>query len=147
MTKFDLYLKDLLEIPRSVFEEPSFSYSDTLAQTCFQLQTPIYINEFLDTIMSDSSPICFIWLTTFHRMILVQNIIHPIKCSACNRNHFLGFRYKCQKCRNYQLCQDCFWRGRVSASHRNTHQMKEYTSYVIYLLFSLSFSLYHTIFY
>ena len=63
-------------------------------------------------------------------MILVQSVIHPVTCSACQRHNFIGFRYKCQKCRNYQLCQDCFWRGRTSGSHQSIHQMKEYTSYV-----------------
>lgn len=42
----------------------------------------------------------------------------------------MGFRYRCQQCHNYQLCQDCFWRGHASGSHSNQHQMKEYTSWV-----------------
>ena len=48
----------------------------------------------------------------------------------------LGFRYKCQRCHNYLLCQDCFWRGRVSGSHTNQHEMKEYSNYVRRLVFS-----------
>lgn len=56
-------------------------------------------------------------------------MIHRVKCSACQRTSFSGFRYKCQQChdRTYQLCQDCFWRGRVSDQHLPTHEMKEYT--------------------
>jgi len=56
-------------------------------------------------------------------------VIHRVKCSACQRASFSGFRYKCQQChdRTYQLCQDCFWRGRVSDQHLPTHEMKEYT--------------------
>ncbi|KHJ85873.1 zinc finger, ZZ type, partial [Oesophagostomum dentatum] len=42
---------------------------------------------------------------------------------------FTGFRYKCQRCSNYQLCQNCFWRGRTSQNHSNEHEMKEYSSY------------------
>lgn len=42
----------------------------------------------------------------------------------------MGFRYRCQQCHNYQLCQDCFWRGHAGGSHSNQHQMKEYTSWV-----------------
>jgi hypothetical protein len=42
----------------------------------------------------------------------------------------MGFRYKCQRCYNYHLCQDCFWRGRTSGNHSNEHEMKEYSSYV-----------------
>jgi hypothetical protein len=79
--------------------------------------------------LSDLGPACFIWLNIFHRFTIVQNVTHPVTCSVCARTHFNGFRYKCQKCRKYQLCQDCFWRGRVTRPHQLTHQMKEYTSY------------------
>jgi hypothetical protein len=74
-------------------------------------------------------PACFIWLNIFHRFTIVQSVIHPVTCSVCQRVNFNGFRYKCQKCRKYQMCQDCFWRGRLSHSHQLNHQMKEYTSY------------------
>ena len=91
--------------------------------------------------MSDVGPACFIWLNVFHRFTVVQSVTHPVTCNVCQRTNFNGFRYKCQKCRKYQLCQDCFWRGRVSHSHQLTHQMKEYTSYVGIFLFCLTFSL------
>lgn len=95
------------------------------------------IEDFLSVALSDVGPPCFIWLNIFHRFINVQSIVHPVTCSACERTNFIGFRYKCQKCRKYQLCQDCFWRGRISHSHQLTHQMKEYTSYVCLLLLIL----------
>lgn len=127
--KFELYLKELLQLPTSVFEEPSFGYNDSVSRGCFDLASPVSINDFLDVALSDLGPACFIWLNIFHRFTVVQNVTHPVACSVCSRTHFNGFRYKCQKCRKYQLCQDCFWRGRVSRPHQLTHQMKEYTSY------------------
>jgi len=57
-------------------------------------------------------------------------VFHPVQCDGCHRESFTGFRYRCQRCHNYQLCQDCFWRGRTSAHHSPDHQMKEYLSYV-----------------
>ena len=42
----------------------------------------------------------------------------------------MGFRYCCQQCHSYQLCQDCFWRGHANRSHSNQHQMKEHSSWV-----------------
>ena len=33
--KFDLCLRDLLQLPTSVYEEPSFGYKGTLAKACF----------------------------------------------------------------------------------------------------------------
>ncbi|KAI5617036.1 dystrobrevin beta isoform 1, partial [Silurus asotus] len=41
----------------------------------------------------------------------------------------VGFRYRCQQCFNYQLCQTCFWRGHASGNHSNQHQMKEHSSW------------------
>jgi predicted transcriptional regulator len=35
MHKFDLYLRELLVLPKAVFEEPSFGYNDTMARSCF----------------------------------------------------------------------------------------------------------------
>jgi hypothetical protein len=61
-------------------------------------------------------------------------VVHPMACDACQREGFSGFRYRCQKCHSYQLCQDCFWRGRVSGPHTNEHEVKEYTTYVSYLI-------------
>jgi hypothetical protein len=40
-----------------------------------------------------------------------------------------------RRCYNYQLCQDCFWRGRTSGNHSNDHDMKEYTTYVSQVLY------------
>ena len=57
-------------------------------------------------------------------------VLHPVLCEGCHRQSFTGFRYKCQRCFNYNLCQDCFWRGRTSANHHIDHQMKEHATYV-----------------
>lgn len=134
-----MYLKDLLTLPKSVFEEPSFGYNENnTSRTCFDPGMPVRLDDFLSVALSDAGPPCFIWLNIFHRFTIVQNITHPVTCSACERSHFNGFRYKCQKCRKYQLCQDCFWRGRTTHSHQLTHQMKEYTCYVSHVrLFNL----------
>lgn len=60
-------------------------------------------------------------------------VIHRVQCSACHRPSFSGFRYKCLQCQtsHYQLCQDCFWRGRTSDQHLSTHEMKEYTYFIL----------------
>lgn len=58
------------------------------------------------------------------------SVVHPIMCDACHKENFTGFRYRCQKCHSYQLCQDCFWRGKVSGTHNNDHETREYSSFV-----------------
>ncbi|XP_070556370.1 dystrobrevin beta-like isoform X5 [Ptychodera flava] len=130
--KFDAYLKEVLALPRAVFEGPSFGYNETAARSCFGYETAnqrITLNEFLDTMMSDPGPQCMMWLPLMHRMANVENVFHPVECAYCRSDHMMGFRYKCQCCYSYQLCQNCFWRGNVSGGHSSDHEMKEYSTY------------------
>lgn len=63
-------------------------------------------------------------------LLLTLSVYHPVSCSYCRGNGMTGFRYRCLRCRGYQLCQDCFWHGNASGSHNNQHQMKEHSSWV-----------------
>ncbi|KAF1383778.1 hypothetical protein PFLUV_G00135360 [Perca fluviatilis] len=128
-SQFDQFLKEVLKLPMAVFEGPSFGYTEQAARTCFTQQKKVSLNTFLDTLMSDPSPQCLVWLPLMHRLANVENVFHPVECSYCHTESMMGFRYRCQQCHNYQLCQDCFWRGHASGSHSNQHQMKEYTSW------------------
>ncbi|KFD70801.1 hypothetical protein M514_01246 [Trichuris suis] len=127
--KFSDYLKEVLALPCVVFEGPTFSYSESAPRQFFDSGSKISVSMFLDSLMADPCPPCLMWLPLFHRMASVEHVFHPVICDACGRDSFTGFRYKCQRCHNYQLCQECFWRGRVSGSHTNQHEMKEYSSY------------------
>ncbi|XP_075877664.1 dystrobrevin alpha isoform X6 [Nelusetta ayraudi] len=126
---FDQFLREVLKLPMAIFEGPSFSYTEQAARTCFAQQKKVSLNTFLDTLMSDPPPQCLVWLPLMHRLANVENVFHPVECSYCHTESMMGFRYRCQQCHNYQLCQDCFWRGHASGSHSNQHQMKEYTSW------------------
>ncbi|XP_051879066.1 dystrobrevin alpha isoform X1 [Pristis pectinata] len=127
--KFDQFLREVLKLPTSVFEGPSFGYTEQASRSCFSQQKKVTLNSFLDTLMSDPPPQCLVWLPLMHRLANVENVFHPVECSYCHSESMMGFRYRCQQCHNYQLCQDCFWRGHASGSHSNQHQMKEYTSW------------------
>ncbi|XP_077348769.1 dystrobrevin alpha isoform X10 [Lithobates pipiens] len=127
--KYDLFLREVLKLPTAVFEGPSFGYTEQSAKSCFSQQKKVTLNSFLDTLMSDPPPQCLVWLPLLHRLANVENVFHPVECSYCHNESMMGFRYRCQQCHNYQLCQDCFWRGHASGSHSNQHQMKEYTSW------------------
>ncbi|XP_068197840.1 dystrobrevin beta-like isoform X3 [Antennarius striatus] len=126
-SKFDSFLKEALKLPTAVHEGPSFGYAHTLARSCFPQQKRVMLNMFLDIIAEP--PQCLVWLPLMHRMANVEHVYHPISCSYCRGNGMTGFRYRCLRCRSYQLCQDCFWRGNVSGSHSNQHQMKEHSSW------------------
>uniref|UniRef100_A0A671UQ84 Dystrobrevin n=2 Tax=Sparus aurata TaxID=8175 RepID=A0A671UQ84_SPAAU len=127
--QFDQFLREVLKLPMAVFEGPSFGYTEQASRTCFAQQKKVSLNTFLDTLMSDPPPQCLVWLPLMHRLANVENVFHPVECSYCHTESMMGFRYRCQQCHNYQLCQDCFWRGHASGSHSNQHQMKEYTSW------------------
>ncbi|KAM6081655.1 dystrobrevin beta isoform 11-T12 [Chlamydotis macqueenii] len=128
-TKFDQFLKEVLKLPTAVFEGPSFGYTEHSVRTCFPQQRKIMLNMFLDTLMADPPPQCLVWLPLMHRLAHVENVFHPVECSYCRCESMMGFRYRCQQCHNYQLCQNCFWRGHASGPHSNQHQMKEHSSW------------------
>ncbi|XP_026114380.1 dystrobrevin alpha isoform X5 [Carassius auratus] len=128
-SQFDQFLREVLKLPMTVFEGPSFGYTEQSTRTCFPQEKKVSLNVFLDTLMSDPPPQCLVWLPLMHRLANVENVFHPVECSYCHSQSMMGFRYRCQQCDNYQLCQECFWRGHASGSHSNQHQMKEYMSW------------------
>ncbi|XP_066170651.1 dystrobrevin beta [Sylvia atricapilla] len=128
-SKFDQFLREVLKLPTAVFEGPSFGYTEHAARSCFPQQKKVMLNMFLDTLMADPPPQCLVWLPLMHRLAHVENVFHPVECSYCHCESMMGFRYRCQQCHNYQLCQNCFWRGHASGSHSNQHQMKEHSSW------------------
>ncbi|XP_062857882.1 dystrobrevin, beta a isoform X2 [Trichomycterus rosablanca] len=129
ISKFDLFLREVLKLPSAVCEGPSFGYSEHLGRSCFPQQKKVMLNAFLDTMMADPPPQCLVWLPLMHRIANVENVLHPVSCSYCRSESMLGFRYRCKQCFNYQLCQTCFWRGHASGNHSNQHQMKEHSSW------------------
>uniref|UniRef100_A0A672LC51 Dystrobrevin n=1 Tax=Sinocyclocheilus grahami TaxID=75366 RepID=A0A672LC51_SINGR len=128
-SQFDQFLREVLKLPMTVFEGPSFGYTEQSTRTCFPQEKKVSLNVFLDTFVSDPPPQCLVWLPLMHRLANVENVFHPVECSYCHSQSMMGFRYRCQQCDNYQLCQECFWRGHASGSHSNQHQMKEYMSW------------------
>ncbi|XP_076612852.1 dystrobrevin, beta a isoform X2 [Chaetodon auriga] len=126
-SKFDGFLREALKVPTVIHEGPSFGYTHTLARSCFPQQKRVMLNMFLD-IVADP-PQCLVWLPLMHRLANVEHVYHPVSCSYCRGNGMTGFRYRCLRCRGYQLCQNCFWRGNASGSHSNQHQMKEHSSW------------------
>ncbi|KAF3850153.1 hypothetical protein F7725_019872 [Dissostichus mawsoni] len=110
LSKFDSFLREALKLPTAAHEGPR-----------------VMLNMFLD-IVNDPPP-CLVWLPLLHRMANVEHVHHPVSCSYCRGNGMTGFRYRCLRCRGYQLCQNCFWHGNASSSHSNQHQMKEHSSW------------------
>ncbi|XP_055615348.1 dystrophin [Toxorhynchites rutilus septentrionalis] len=51
-------------------------------------------------------------------------VVHNMHCVAC-RMQIQGLRFKCQKCRSFSLCIDCFSQGYTSKGHNVGHKMYE----------------------
>ena len=48
------------------------------------------------------------------------HIIHQgIKCQNCNKTNIMGIRFKCLKCADFDVCQDC--ERYLSLFHDNSH--------------------------
>ena len=50
---------------------------------------------------------------------------------------FQGFRYRCLKCFNFDMCQTCFFAGKGGKykNHKMTHPMQEYCTTVTFSRF------------
>lgn len=123
------FLREILALPAAVYESPTFHYKDGLESEMFSLDSRVTVNDFISVLVNEPGPPTLVWLPLLQRLATVESIVHPIMCSVCHTENFSGFRYRCTRCNSYQLCQLCFWHGRVSLNHQNDHEVKEYTSY------------------
>ncbi|NXC92273.1 DTNB protein, partial [Cercotrichas coryphoeus] len=104
---------------------PSFGYTEHAVHTCFPQQVRGLQGNGMFRLDVSKNSLCKIWF--FFPPCL--QVFHPVECSYCHCESMMGFRYRCQQCHNYQLCQNCFWRGHASGTHSNQHQMKEHSSW------------------
>eukprot|EP00794_Sanderia_malayensis_P014963 gene14963-16505_t len=133
-SKFDEYLKEVLALPAAVGEEPSFTYNNDTWKEFFKpvgvLETKnTRMDQFLKSLMIEKTSGVLLWLHMLDKLTKTSAIQHDVKCKACGRKPFNGLRYKCLDCFNYQLCQDCFWRDKLSGSHLNSHDVREHNSW------------------
>lgn len=133
-SRFDAYLKELLHLPAAVGEEPNFGYNEDTMREFFKPrgildQNSTNLDQFLQSMMVEKTSGVLFWLHMLHKLIKASAVEHEIQCKACGRKPFNGLRYKCLNCYNYQLCQDCFWREKVSGSHTSEHDMREYSTW------------------
>ncbi|XP_014678692.1 PREDICTED: dystrophin, isoform E-like, partial [Priapulus caudatus] len=71
-------------------------------------------------------PQSMVWMPVLHRLAAAETAKHQAKCNICKAFPIVGFRYRCLKCFNFDMCQNCFFSGRKSKSHKITHQVQEY---------------------
>ena len=95
----------------------------------FEEGSKVTVNDFLEALMSDPGPQCILWLPVLHRIATAEHSVHHgISCGSCGDKEFRGLRYKSDRSAKYNLCQWCFWRGRIPSDHRDD-VFKEYNSF------------------
>lgn len=104
MVKFCAFLKSLLQLACTVNENQFYQYDEQVAKTIFHtaLLPSLDIKAFIRLFYSTNGPPPILsWFVVLHKMAQSEFVIHPTICSSCSLANFTGFRYKCQKCYNY----------------------------------------------
>ncbi|GFR03818.1 dystrophin, isoform D [Trichonephila clavata] len=127
--KLGLLLHDCVQIPRLLGEIAAFGGSniEPSVRSCFEKagnQKEIQASHFLTWLQQE--PQSLVWLPVLHRMAAAETAKHQAKCNICKQYPIVGFRYRCLKCFNFDLCQSCFFSGRKAKNHKLTHPMQEY---------------------
>uniref|UniRef100_A0A1I7XHA0 WW domain-containing protein n=1 Tax=Heterorhabditis bacteriophora TaxID=37862 RepID=A0A1I7XHA0_HETBA len=124
-----LLLYDLVHIPRLVGEAAAFGGSNVepSVRSCFEgvrLSPSISVTPFLEWLKQE--PQSIVWLPVMHRLATAEFAKHQAKCNVCKMFPIVGLRYRCLRCFNLDLCQNCFFSQRTAKRHKLKHPMQEY---------------------
>ncbi|XP_043502557.1 dystrophin-like isoform X3 [Polistes fuscatus] len=128
--KLGLLLHDCIQVPRQLGEVAAFGGSniEPSVRSCFEKagkdKNEIEAVHFLSWLQQE--PQSMVWLPVLHRLSAAESAKHQAKCNICKEYPIIGFRYRCLKCFNFDMCQNCFFSGRKAKNHKLTHPMQEY---------------------
>ncbi|XP_011310315.1 dystrophin, isoforms A/C/F/G/H isoform X3 [Fopius arisanus] len=128
--KLGLLLHDCIQVPRQLGEVAAFGGSniEPSVRSCFEKagkdKNEIEAVHFLSWLQQE--PQSMVWLPVLHRLAAAETAKHQAKCNICKEYPIVGFRYRCLKCFNFDMCQSCFFSGRKAKNHKLTHPMQEY---------------------
>ncbi|KAK2162351.1 hypothetical protein LSH36_100g10019 [Paralvinella palmiformis] len=126
--KLGLLLHDCLQLPKHLGEIASFGGSniEPSVRSCFEKAgcDEIQAGDFLDWMKQE--PQSMVWLPVLHRIAASETAKHQAKCNICKECPIVGLRYRCLRCFNFDMCQNCFFSGRKAKGHKLTHPMQEY---------------------
>ncbi|XP_051175836.1 dystrophin, isoforms A/C/F/G/H isoform X1 [Leptopilina boulardi] len=128
--KLGLLLHDCIQVPRQLGEVAAFGGSniEPSVRSCFEKagkdKNEIEAVHFLSWLQQE--PQSMVWLPVLHRLSAAETAKHQAKCNICKEYPIIGFRYRCLKCFNFDMCQTCFFSGRKAKNHKLTHPMQEY---------------------
>uniref|UniRef100_A0A8D0CIQ4 Dystrophin n=1 Tax=Scleropages formosus TaxID=113540 RepID=A0A8D0CIQ4_SCLFO len=127
--RLGLLLHEAIQIPRQLGEVASFGGSniEPSVRSCFQFannKPELEAALFLDWMRLE--PQSMVWLPVLHRVAAAETAKHQAKCNICKECPIIGFRYRSLKHFNYDICQSCFFSGRVAKGHKMQYPMVEY---------------------
>ncbi|KAJ8256205.1 hypothetical protein COCON_G00200690 [Conger conger] len=127
--RLGLLLHESIQIPRQLGEVASFGGSniEPSVRSCFQFannKPELEAAVFLDWMRLE--PQSMVWLPVLHRVAAAETAKHQAKCNICKECPIIGFRYRSLKHFNYDICQSCFFSGRVAKGHKMQYPMVEY---------------------
>uniref|UniRef100_A0A0N5ALC9 Nesprin-1 n=1 Tax=Syphacia muris TaxID=451379 RepID=A0A0N5ALC9_9BILA len=124
-----LLLYDAIHIPKFFGEAAAFGGSniEPSVRSCFEtvkFSRTIGIDDFL--LWLKKEPQTVVWLPVMHRLASAEFAKHQAKCNVCKMYPITGLRYRCLKCFNFDMCQNCFFSQRIAKNHKLNHPMQEY---------------------
>ncbi|XP_018579033.1 dystrophin [Anoplophora glabripennis] len=124
--KLGLLLHDILQVPRQLGEVAAFGGSniEPSVRSCLGEREELEAAHFLAWLKQE--PQSLVWLPVLHRLAAAEIAKHQAKCNSCKQYPIIGLRYRCLKCFNFDMCQNCFFAGRLTKGHKLSHPMHEY---------------------
>ncbi|EFO24688.2 utrophin [Loa loa] len=127
--KLALLLYDIIHIPRFFGEAAAFGGSNVepSVRSCFETAKyprSISVDEFLNWLKKE--PQSIVWLPVMHRLASAEFAKHQAKCNVCKMFPIIGLRYRCLRCFNVDVCQNCFFSQRLAKNHKLSHPIQEY---------------------
>ncbi|XP_034038419.1 dystrotelin [Thalassophryne amazonica] len=119
-------LRDLSQVPAAVQEEAVFGDVETAVCSCFHTVLTSTVRG--DVVLSwlQSEPQLLLWLPVLSRVSASQNVTHAVRCHVCKTFPITGLRYRCLKCVNLHVCQNCFLTDRRTKKHKTHHPVLEF---------------------
>ncbi|KAI3366241.1 hypothetical protein L3Q82_010058, partial [Scortum barcoo] len=119
-------LQNLSQVPVAVQEDGVFGGVEAAVRSCFNgVLTPAAGEEHVLSWLQ-SEPRLLLWLPTLYRLSVSQNVSHSVRCHTCKTLPITGLRYRCMKCVNVHVCQNCFLTDRQTRKHKSHHPVLEY---------------------
>ncbi|VEN49818.1 unnamed protein product [Callosobruchus maculatus] len=124
--KLGLLLHDVLQIPKQLGEVAAFGGSniEPSVRSCLGDRENLEATHFLAWLKQE--PQSLVWLPVLHRIAAGETARHQAKCNSCKQFPIVGLRYRCLKCFNFDMCQACFFSGKLTKGHKLSHPMHEY---------------------